>query len=252
MEMPPKSAEQVTRIRPNVMRIEWSTMVFNCHLYSKKVGEWRISTSRLLKSVAGSRTIRKLGNEFGRWKGKEIHETTPLDARILDMTANNCELSLLEQPEFLSYWNVTNAELDRTLSGLTTKGVITITYFPNIWNLTTLVMLAQGESERVCSLARGLLKNSPSATAMIGKGGEWLLAMTRMPPSTAHHIVAALPEKAAESGVAVRCDIASSYRSYVRDFTSRLLLEDGTWDDDVSAMLSQIRVPYRNPTQDKN
>jgi hypothetical protein len=252
MEMPLKSAEQVTRIRPNVMRIEWSANVFNSQLYNSRVGGWKNTTSRLLNSVEGSRTIRRLGNEFGRWKSGKVHKIIPVEARILDMSANNCELASMEHKEFLDYWKVAEADLVKILEELRAKGVITTAYRPNLWNLTTIVVLAQGESERVCSLARGLLKYTPTAMTMISMGGKWLLSLIRVPPSAAHEVVAALPEKAAEHGVTVRCDRASSFRSYVQDFYSRLLLEDGTWEDDVSAMLSQIRVPYREPTPEEN
>ena len=44
-----------------------------------------------------------------------------------------------------------------------------------------------------------------------------------------------------ENGVNIRCMRPTTFRRYTSNLYQRLLKDDGTWDDDVSAFLSQAR-----------
>ena len=245
LEMPPKAFEHALRLRPNLIQINWSGSRFNSHLFDIDDARWKIASSRILRSLSGKRTIRRLGNEFGIWKGNQLLEPTLSMVKVLDAMSNLSYLANLEQDKYLQYMKLTREETQTILSDLVKKGAVDIIYAPNLTDLLTVSIIGQGPVEHVCSLGRGLLRYTPSSTVMIGKDGKWIQAMTRMPASIAHQIMALLPSVASEYGVTLRCNRTTSFRSYAWDFYQRQLKQDGSWDDDVSGMLSQIRVPYR-------
>jgi len=252
MEMPSAAAERVMRARPNTVPIEWSANTMNATLYNEKRDEWRISPSRLIKSLDGKRSLRRLGNEFGIWRGKKMHQPQQIWAKCLDMTGNLGYLYDFEQNDYLNYRGLSREELTQTLRMLQTKSIIDVTYSPALPNLMTITIIAQGASAQICSLARGFLRHTPSAKAMLGKASSWLFTLTRLPPPIAHQMIATMPSAAEERNIALTCHRVSSFRSYTWDFYQRLLREDGSWDEDVSAMLSQIRIPYQDDFQELN
>jgi hypothetical protein len=245
MEMPKSSYEAVLRARPSIVSIDWSAFRVNSHLFNEKTQSWRSAPSRILKALDGKRSIRRLGNEFGAWKGTQIFRPKKEWAQALDATANLSYLATFEYEGYLDQFGLTPKSLSESLEDLRDRGIIDIAYLPNLTDLLSIVILAQGDSNATCSLARSLLKYAPSATSMLGKNGEWLLALCRMPAPEAHQLMATLPDAAVNRNVTLRCNRTLSLRSYTWDFYQRLLRSDGSWEDDVSAMLSQIRIPFR-------
>jgi hypothetical protein len=250
MEMPHSSYEIVLRTRPNVIAIDWSASRVNSHLFDEEAQKWSSAPSKILRSLNGKRTIRRLGNEFGAWKGSRIHHPKREWAQALDATADLSYLSAFEYPGYLEQFGHTRQSLLKNLEGLRREAIIGITYLPNLTDLVSVAILAQGDSNVTCSLARSLLSYAPSATSMVGKRGEWLLALCRLPSPDAHQLMATLPDASANRNVILRCNRTLSLRSYTWDFYQRLLLPDGSWDDDVSVMLSQIRIPFQEDTSE--
>ena len=144
----------------------------------------------------------------------------------------------------MKHLNLTSEEFHSTLAELYSNSIIDIQYVPFLVDLVSIAVIAQGPPNHICSLARGFLKHLPSATVNLGKKESWLLALIRLPATAARQIMSELPEVAASLGITLTCYRALTFRSYQWDFYQRILREDGTWDDDVSAMLSQIRLPY--------
>jgi hypothetical protein len=246
MEMPQTSYESVLRARPNIVAIEWSANRVNSHLFNERTQRWTSAPSKILKSLDGKRTVRRLGNEFGAWRGSKIHQPKREWTQALDVTADLSYLSAFEYSGYLEQFGLTQQSLRRNLLELKQKGIIDIAYLPNLTDLVSIAILAQGDRNSTCSLARSVLSFAPSATSMVGKKGEWLLALCRLPSPDAHQLMAELPNAAAIRNVTLRCNRTLSLRSYSWDFYQRLLRDDGNWDDDVSIMLSQIRIPHQD------
>ena len=85
------------------------------------------------------------------------------------------------------------------------------------------------------------LKNTPTSHVRIDETGENLVILTRLPRDSVYDIVSQLTSKGLENGVNIRCMRPTTFRRYTSNLYQRLLKEDGTWDDDVSAFLSQAR-----------
>ncbi|MFW9911415.1 MAG: hypothetical protein ACFFEU_03035 [Candidatus Thorarchaeota archaeon] len=246
MEMPPDSLEVALRARPSLMRVDWTGNAVNESLYDNRSENWKIPVGRIMRSLDGKRTLRRLGNEFGAWRGSKTYSPTEIWAKALDATSNLLYLSDLEQEKYVRYRGLSRSQLHSALDEMMGKGIIDTTYFPVIPRLMMVAVIAQGHASNVCSLGRAFMKYSPTATVHLAKKGEWLLALSRQPTSTAHHLIATLPAQAAERGIALRCNRLTSFRSYTWSFYRRLLKEDGSWENDVTHMLSQIRVPYQD------
>ena len=65
--------------------------------------------------------------------------------------------------------------------------------------------------------------------------------MVRVSEAHAYEILANLPRTVAEYGIELKGYRVSAYAGYLHNLYQRLLNPDGTWDDDVSGFLSQIR-----------
>jgi hypothetical protein len=252
MEMPPDSLEVALRARPSLMGIDWTGTTVNENLYDDQSRTWKIPVGRIMRSLDGKRTIRRLGNEFGRWRGSKTCAPTERWAKALDATAGLLDLSDLEQEKYIKYMGLSRPQLLSALKEMRKKGIISTVYYPELLDLMTVVVIAQGTANSVCSLSRAFLRYSPTATVHLAKNGEWLLALSRQPTSAAHHLIATLPEESAERGIALRCNRPTSVRSYRWGFYRRLLKEDGSWENDVTQMLSQIRVPYQEKAADED
>jgi hypothetical protein len=243
MEMPPSAVEKVLRFRPNVIVEEWSASTVNARLFNHNNGMWKTSFARISNALGGNQTVRKLKNEFGSWKGVTPYVPRQDWTRCLDITSNLGFLASLEQVDYLEQFCLTSDKLYTILSDLQEKTIIDIIYAPVFRELMTVAVIAHGPPSRICSLSRGFLKHSPSATTSIGKKAEWLLVLARLPLQTANSVIGTLPQIANQHDVTLSCHRVVSWRSYLWKFYQRILKEDGLWDDDVSAMLSQIRLP---------
>ncbi|MFX1272087.1 MAG: hypothetical protein ACFFAX_10395 [Promethearchaeota archaeon] len=252
MEMPNESLEATLHARPNLMIVDWTGAAVNEHLYDETSRTWRVSVSRIMGGLSGRRSIRRLGNEFGEWRGSEIHKPTQTWAKALDATANLSYLADLGQDKYIEYMGLSRSQLLSSLKEMNEKGVISILYVPNVLDLMMIAVIAQGKAGNICSLARAFMKHSPTATVHLAQKGKWLLVLSRQPTSTAHRLIATLPEESAKVGIALRCNRLTSFRSYTRGFYRRLLRDDGTWKDDVTQMLSQIRLPYHEQVSGKD
>jgi hypothetical protein len=250
VEVPIGTLEPVMDARPSFVEIDWSSMTVNGNHFDFESKTWKVSVRRILNSVGGKRSLRRLKNEFGAWKGKVAEMPSRVWAKSLDITANLSYLDDFENKTYLKSIGITSRELKRSISEMVNRNICKAIYLPRRVGLISLVIQAQGPAEHLCSLSRALLKHSVTCSAYLGKDGEWLSALIRLPPSAVHEILATLPEHSAEVGISSRCYRTKSYRSYLRGFYQRLLQEDGTWNTDISGMVSQIRVPYRQSDND--
>ena len=240
MYMPPSAAERVIRARPSVEEIAWSGSSTNLALHDIRRGRWKLSLPKIMRSIGGTRTIRRLKNEFGGWQGKSPCRLNKDEAKVLDLASLGVSLDDLESDRFWQFHGITRELFKSTLTKLK-KFNLRLQYNPMPSDLASVFILAQGEPKHVCAMTRGFLLQTPTTTARVSRNGESCFLISRVPDDVLHELAAILPSRAQEYGIQARCMPITAYQGYLHDFYTRLLMEDGSWDDDVSAMLSQIR-----------
>lgn len=241
MIMPPTAAERVRRVRPNVIDIDWSASIANLDLFNETAKVWESSMQSIVDATADEATMRKLGKYQGRWRGKKPRTLTHEEAKVLDIATGGFYLSELERSEHFDYWGFSKEKARSILNRLAKEGIIQISYF--IWemSLVSLLTFAQGPPSRIYSMADAFLQNTPTSLAMVGSEGKNAIILSRLPEDQMHELTSTLPQTAYENDIAVRCMRPRSYRSYRSSLFQRILKPDGSWDDDVSALLSQAR-----------
>jgi hypothetical protein len=242
MVMPPAAVERVRRARPTVVEVDFSARSVNLGLYSTKKKEWTVGSTKILNSMAETRTLQKLKTEFGVRQGVSHHPTLT-EAKVLDLVSTQMFLSACEQGSYSRSVGIDRRKLESTLCSLRDEGVIRLQYSINPLGVDSIFTVAEGPPEQICSLARAFLLHTPSTSVEIGGDGRKCYIASRVPGRSAHSFAASLGETAAEHDINLRCQRVTSYRGYMSTLYQRLLKEDGTWDEDVSDLLSQIRLP---------
>lgn len=242
MVMPPAAVERVRRVRPTVVEIDFSARSVNLGLYSTKRREWTIGSTKILNSMGETRTLQRLKSEFGVRQGVSHHPTLT-EAKVLDVVSTKMFLSACEQESYLRSVGIDRRKLESTLSSLRDEDVIRLQYSTNPLGVDSIFTVADGPPEQVCSLARAFLLHTPSSSVEIGGDGRKCYIASRVPERSAHRLAVSLEERAMEHDISLRCQRVTSYRGYMSTLYQRLLKEDGTWDEDVSDLLSQIRLP---------
>ena len=62
-----------------------------------------------------------------------------------------------------------------------------------------------------------------------------------MPEDMGYRVLTEFPDHAEEQNINVRVWRINAYAGYLHTLYQRLLKPDGSWDDDISGLLSQIR-----------
>jgi hypothetical protein len=132
--------------------------------------------------------------------------------------------------------------LRETLASFMQRGILHLQYFPTIQGLASICLDIKGEVPQLYSIARSALIHLPTTTAMVSESHKSCIIMARVQEKRAYDILVELPRKASEHDVTIKCYRVSAYAGYVNNLYQRLLLPDGTWDDDVTGFLSQIRT----------
>ncbi|MHA1961874.1 MAG: hypothetical protein ACW99U_16830 [Candidatus Thorarchaeota archaeon] len=218
----------------------------NLLLYNEKERTWKTSEKRLLNSIRGKRSLKQLQNEFGMGHTKQFHKLSRDEARALDIASYQLYLSQGESDEYWKYWRFTKKTLQRIMEDLRDKGILKVSYRPILQNLNSILTFAQGDSSTVCSLTRAFLKNTPSTTAYLQQDAKTCFLLSRLPRGKVAEITSSLTTVGHDAGLRVRCFPMTWYSGYNHNLFSRLLRDDGSWDDDVEDLLSQIRVPYQD------
>nr|KXH74139.1 MAG: hypothetical protein AM325_06575 [Candidatus Thorarchaeota archaeon SMTZ1-45] len=242
MVMPPNAVERVTRILKKIHVIDWEMSSLHLSLYNNRNRRWSINSSILIKSLERKRSLRQLRNEFGGWQNKSPISINQRQAKILDLISWGLYLTSLETNQYSNYFNIKNQVIEDELVHLREKGVLSLHYSSVLHKLTSACIFVEGPSSPVCSLSRSFLKHAPSANVRITKDGKTSLIMTRIPEDKAYDLLTVLPQVASENGVHLRALPISSYIAYRNNLYQRLLKDDGTWDADVSGLISQVRL----------
>lgn len=246
MVMPPSALERVSRIIPTVRLIDWEMSSVNLSLYNAKQRKWTVKTSLLTKSIDRKRSLRQLSNEFGKWTGTKHYNLTQESARILDLISWGFYLSSLESDRYSKSYGIDNVEIKHVLDDMHDHGIFELQYFLVPEKLRSLCIVANGPQENICSMTRAFLKYTPSTQARVTKGGESCVIVSRVPEDEHYDLVKSLNDIAYESELSLRIFPISAYAGYRNNLYSRLFKVDGSWDDEVSGLLDQVRLRSRD------
>ncbi len=241
MVMPPSAYERASRIMPNLRLVDWERSSFNLSLFSQKEQKWRLKTSLIAKSIDGKKSIRQLENEFSYWRGTRYTPLNQDQARILDLISWGLYLDNLEAELYSKYYNISRSMIKHELDKMLEQGVFLLQYPIIMENVRSLCILADGPIENICSLSRAFLKHAPSTQIRITDSGSSCVIVSRVPEDDYYNLVTSLSDAANKSQISLKIMPISAYTGYRNNLYSRLLKNDGSWDDDVSGLLSQSR-----------
>ncbi|MFW9982213.1 MAG: hypothetical protein ACFFE3_09910 [Candidatus Thorarchaeota archaeon] len=244
MVMPQSAVERVRRVLPSVMMVDWSARSLNFELYDRKSGNWIIPVQKILNSLTKTSSITRLSNKYG----SSISDTSLMtvnDAKVIDLIGESILSELLDNPEDLKHWGVTKEKVRYIVTKLTRQNVLKINYEVRDLQLITLAIIVQGDAKKVTSLVSALLNDTPTSFARLADGGKSSVILTRLPEEAAHELALKLQASGIDYDLNIRCMRPTTFQSYTHDFYQRILKPDGSWDDDVSAFLSQARSRRR-------
>jgi len=241
MIMPPSAAEQIKRVLPSVMGVEWTTRTLNLTLFNFKEKRWEIPTQKILSSFANKISLKRLKQQFRTGNQVETYAITKEEAKIADLATTGIRLALLERKEYLDPWGLDIKKVQSVLSRLSKKQVLQFNYEAVNDNLISLATIIQGTSEKVMSLCSSFLENTPTTLCMLGNNAKQAVLLSRIPELPAYELVIELPRAGLDQDMNIRCLRPTTFQSYTHNLYQRLLKDDETWDDDVSAFLSQAR-----------
>ena len=241
MVMPPSAALQVKRVLPNIIEIGSTTRISNISLFNTKKMMWDIPTQRILSSVEEQLSPKRLTSRYqiGKYVGNS--RITPEEAKISDLAAEGIRLGSIERKEYLDPWGLDIRTVNKTLASLQDRKIIQIYYETSTQNLISLATVMHGPPKSVASICSAFLDTTPSTLMMLGSEGNQSILISKLPEESAYELASKLPSYGLEHDVTIRCLRPTSFQSYAHNLYQRLLKEDGTWDDDVSAFLSQAR-----------
>ena len=246
MLMPPAAFERVKRFVPSVREVTASYRTSNLDLFQNDENLWRMSTPKILESVSRKSSPRRLSNRFGLKSDTIGYSISRNEALVLDFTSRNPDLSNLELADLDAHWGISRRTMRATLIDLHKRGVLD--YYYEIMNnndLISIFLLAEGEIAQISALVESFLSQTPTSLAMLSEKGRSCVIMARIPETEVYTIASELPSLADSNGVKLRIMRPRAVRTYSHNLYQRLLKPDGTWDDDVSAFLSQARSKRR-------
>ena len=241
MVMPQTSTEQANRSLPNLSRIAWSTSCINLSLFDSSKQKWKPTTTRIMNSLTGKRTLKQLEKEFQPSLKGPILMPTKVQSKVLDYISLQMYLSSLEKGVYKKHLGIDNQEIHRILTNLKEKGILNIQYLLRIPGLASTCQIIEGDSSKILSLVRAFLKFVPSTTVLVEEGAEKAFIISRVPIEDVYDLLVNLPANAAKYDTIVKSYRIDAYVGYLNNLYSRLLMSDGTWDEDISGLLSQSR-----------
>jgi len=246
MTMPHSSIERISRVIPSIQIIDWDMSTVNLSLYNGEKRKWMLNLSTINKSLGRNRSFKQLKKEFGLWNGNRSVSIDEHQAKVLDMISWGLYLRYLESARYAEYYGIETHAIEETLNELLSKDVFSLQYLQVMQHTASLCIEASGPIDHVCSFARSFLLHSPSAHVRIGHEGAKCIIVARVPEGLVFDIISSIPKSAEENDVNVKIRPISAYVGYRNDMYQRLLKGDGIWDDDVSGLLSQVRLRSKN------
>ena len=192
--------------------------------------------------MEGQRSIRKLSNEFDQRNAKKTYLLSQKQVKILDLISWGFYLSILESERYEKVYGFSNSTLKHELDSMLHNGVFKLNFFLIPEKLRSICVTINGPVGTICSLARSFLKFAPSTQARIAEGGKSCLIVSRVPEDQHYNFAKTLEEVSKEHDLSLNAYPISAYSGYRNNMYSRLLREDGMWDDDVTGLVDQVRL----------
>ncbi|MDH4212507.1 MAG: hypothetical protein OEV85_01185 [Candidatus Thorarchaeota archaeon] len=251
MIMPPSAAERVKRAIPNMLSVGWSKRTSNFDLFDNQSKKWMVPIGRITDSLDERSSIKKLINEFRKEDIPDSYLISKEETRVADFIAEGIESFYFEIPEFLSNFKINKNSASAIITNLVNRKILQLSYDLSDPNLISLATIIQGNSDVVTSLVSAFLKHTPSSHARLNEKSDNAVILSRFPEESIYLIVSQLTQLGPEREVNIRCMRPITFQRYTSNLYQRLLREDGTWDDDVSAFLSQARSKRRELSESK-
>jgi hypothetical protein len=239
--MPRTAVDRIMRAKQNIAPIDWTASRLNYGLYLPKLETWKNNTIHVEGALSRKKTRRQLDKEFNLTGSGEIVILSRDDARVLDLISWGLYNQSMESGEYGNIVPLDAKRLEEKIDSFIQRGVVYLQYFPTIYGLASICLEIKGEVPQLYSIARSTLLHFPSATTMVSESNNLCVVMARVPEERAYDILVNLPSKAREYNIQMKGYRVSAYAGYVNNLYQRLLLPDGSWDDDISGFLSQIR-----------
>ena len=241
MLMPPSAAAQVSRLLPSIMKVESITRTLNFDLFNTKEKEWQIPTQGIISSIDGRISYKKFMHKFRVRNQFENARITREEAKVADLAAEGIGLATIERKEYLDPWGLDIKRVQSLLSSLAKRHILEFAYEAVNDKLISLATVVEGKSERILSVCSAFLENTPTTLFMLGSSNNQAIMLSRVPETTAYELASELPGLGLDQDLIIRCLRPTTFQSYNHNLFQRLLRDDGTWDDDVSAFLYQAR-----------
>jgi hypothetical protein len=245
MLMPPSAVERVKRALPSILSVRWSARTSNYDLFNQKTNKWQVPINRIIDSVDEKSSIRKLMNEFGKDEVPNLYAISRVEAKVADLVSEGVESFYLEIFEFLSNLNLSRRLIKTTITNLVKHKVMKLSYDVSDPSLISLAVIVQGKNDSVTSLFSAFLKYVPSSFVRLNETGDRGVILSRLPEESVYDLASQLTFRGAENDLSIRCLRPTTFQRYTSNLYQRLLKNDGTWDDNVSAFLSQARSKRR-------
>ena len=241
MVMPISVLERVKRALPSVLTVDWSARLLNYNLFDRESNRWDIPIDKIIESLETRSSVPKLKEEFNESEYIGEYKISSREARAMDLLAEGIESFYLEVPEFLNNWGLSKKQVKNTVTNLVNKKIMKISYDISNPRLVSLAIILQGNKGAITSLVSAFLKFTPSSLVKLNKDGNEGIIISRIPEDSMYHLASQLTSQGIENDVNIRCMRPTTFRRFTSNLYQRILREDGTWDDDVSAFLSQAR-----------
>ncbi|MBE0526988.1 hypothetical protein E4H12_07845 [Candidatus Thorarchaeota archaeon] len=241
MTVPSTAAERIIRVLPGVIKIGRSVRMSNLDMFDNSSKSWGVPAKPIIDSIGRTSSERKLLQLVGSQKIAGLQSITTQEAKVLDLLTTGINLEDMEIQDIMDYFELDNKILKSTIKDLVQRNIVDISYETFDDQLISLATIIQGKQELLRSIAIAFLNNTPSSLAMLNDVHDQAILLSRLPESTAYDLASSLPERGFDLGLNIRCMRPTIFQSYTHNLYQRLLKEDGTWDDDVSAFLFQAR-----------
>jgi len=241
MIMPTTAITKLERLRQKTALVNWSASRINYRLYNPKIDGWKTNLAQIKNSFSHTYTLSRLSKEYDITKNKDIILPTESMARLLDLSSFGMYLSSLEVGSYDEFLQMSGDSIKQAIESLQKKGVIQIQYFAYLSGLVSICLEIKGQMNRLYSIVRALLKHLPSAKILISEEKEVCYVLGRVPEQTAYDILTEFPEIARNHNIEFKGYHVTAYVDYLHNLHQRLLTSEGTWNDDISGLLSQFR-----------
>ena len=237
--VPKNKVDEIQKSLPQFKRVLWSWRVVNEGHFD---GESYVDKpERITQGLTEEMTLQALKLKYSPWKQKGEVELTKEEARLLDMVAHHLYISDLDLEAGRRFWKTTPNESRRILRSLQKKELFFANYWMSQGVMPATFVIAKGPPQKIAALSNAFLEAIVVPYTAILGGGNMSVSVLRATLDSRTHLMDIVPSLAKEHGLEIQTYVPQTYMNYRPTLHQRLLREDGSWDDDFSGLLSQIR-----------